>query len=52
MFLNRLRNEANSGAAVEACLEAELLEFKQNTVTLEERVSRYLSSGAILSIVT
>lgn len=41
MFLHRLRRKATTGAAAEACVEAELLRLKQDTLTLEEKVTRY-----------
>ena len=41
MLLHRLRKKATTAAAAEACLEADLLDFKQDTLTLEEKVARY-----------
>jgi len=41
MLLQRLRKKATNTAAAEACLEAELLEFKLDTLTLKEKVTRY-----------
>ena len=41
MLLHRLRKKATTAAAAEACLEAELLDFKLDTLTLEEKVTRY-----------
>ena len=41
MLLQRLRKKATTAAAAEACLEAELVEFKLDTLTLEEKVTRY-----------
>jgi RNA polymerase sigma-70 factor (ECF subfamily) len=41
MLLQRLRKKATNTAAAEACLEAELLEVKLDTLTLEEKVTRY-----------
>ena len=41
MLHQRLRKKATNSAAAEACLEAELLEFKLDTLTLEEKVTRY-----------
>lgn len=41
MLLHRLRKKATSNAVAELCLEAELLESKNNTLTLEEKVTLY-----------
>lgn len=41
MLLQRLRKKATTAVVVEACLEAELPEFKLDTLTLEEKVTRY-----------
>ena len=41
MVLQRLRKKATTTSAAEVCLEAELLEFKLETLTLEEKVTRY-----------
>jgi RNA polymerase sigma-70 factor (ECF subfamily) len=41
MLLHRLRKKATSGVAAEVCVEAEFLAFDQDTLTLEEKVTRY-----------
>jgi RNA polymerase sigma-70 factor (ECF subfamily) len=41
MLLYRLRKKVPTAAVSEVCLEAELLEFKHDTLTLEEKVTRY-----------
>ena len=41
MLLRRLRKKASTGVAAEVCLEAELIEFKPDALTLEEKVTRY-----------
>jgi len=41
MLVQRLRKKATTATAAEVCLEAELLEFKPDTLTLEEKVTRY-----------
>jgi RNA polymerase sigma-70 factor (ECF subfamily) len=41
MLLQRLRKNATSDATAELCLEAELPEFKQDTLTIEEKVALY-----------
>src|SRR5713101_6616280 len=41
MLLHRLRKKATSGIAAEVCVEAEFLAFDQDTLTLEEKVTRY-----------
>ena len=41
MLVRRLRKKANTGATAEACLEAELIEFKLDALTLEHKVTRY-----------
>jgi RNA polymerase sigma-70 factor, ECF subfamily len=41
MLLRRLRKKASTGVTAEACLEAELFEFKPDALTLEEKVARY-----------
>jgi RNA polymerase sigma-70 factor, ECF subfamily len=41
MLLHRLRKKATTGVAAEVCVEAEFLAFDQDTLTLEEKVTRY-----------
>jgi len=41
MLLQRLRRKTTTGAAVEICAEAEFLRLKQETLTLEQKVTRY-----------
>jgi len=41
MLLHRFRKKATSGVAAEVCVEAEFLAFDQDTLTLEEKVTRY-----------
>ncbi len=41
MRLQRLRKKVTTAAAAEVCLEAEIPEFEQDTLTLEEKVTRY-----------
>lgn len=41
MLLQRLRKKATTGAAAEACVEDEFLYLKLDTLTLEEKVTRY-----------
>jgi RNA polymerase sigma-70 factor (ECF subfamily) len=41
MLLHRLRKKVTTAATAEVCLEAELLELKHDTLTLEEKVTRY-----------
>src|ERR1044071_3706651 len=41
MFRQRLRKRSVTANTGEACLETEIQEFKSETLTLEEKVSRY-----------
>jgi len=41
MLLHRLRKKFTTGVAAEVCVEAEFLAFDQDTLTLEEKVTRY-----------
>ncbi len=41
MLLDRLRKKAPTAAAAEACLEADIFDFKLETLTLEQKVTRY-----------
>ncbi len=41
MLLHRLRKKITTAAGAELCVEAELLEFKNDTLTLEEKVTLY-----------
>lgn len=41
MLLHRFRKKATSNVRAELCLEAELLDFKTDTLTLEEKVTLY-----------
>jgi RNA polymerase sigma-70 factor, ECF subfamily len=41
MLLRRWRKKVANGAAAEACLESDLITFKSETLTLEEKVTRY-----------
>ncbi|HKZ77005.1 MAG TPA: sigma-70 family RNA polymerase sigma factor [Pyrinomonadaceae bacterium] len=41
MLLHRLQKKTTTAAAAELCVEAELLEFKTDTLTLEEKVTIY-----------
>jgi RNA polymerase sigma-70 factor (ECF subfamily) len=41
MLLHRLRRKVTTGAAGEVCAEDEFLHLKQETLTLEEKVTRY-----------
>jgi len=41
MLLHRLRKKTTTGVAAEVCVEAEFLAFDQDTLTLEEKVTRY-----------
>ena len=41
MLLHRFRKKATSCVAAEVCVEAEFLAFDQDTLTLEEKVTRY-----------
>jgi hypothetical protein len=36
-----MRKKAGTGVAAESCLETELIEFKPDALTLEEKVTRY-----------
>lgn len=41
MLLQHIRRKATTGTAVEVCDEAETLRLKQETLTLEQKVTRY-----------
>jgi RNA polymerase sigma-70 factor (ECF subfamily) len=41
MLLQRLRKKATTGIAAEACIEDEVLYLKLNTLTLDDKVTRY-----------
>src|SRR6266404_3013534 len=41
MLFHRLRKKTTTGVAAEVCVEAEFLAFDQDTLTLEEKVTRY-----------
>jgi|ERR1041384_2066525 RNA polymerase sigma-70 factor (ECF subfamily) len=41
MPFRRFLKKASTGAAAELCVEAEALEFKLNTLTLEDKITRY-----------
>ena len=41
MLLRRWRKKVGTGAAAEACLESDLVAFKPEALTLEEKVTRY-----------
>jgi RNA polymerase sigma-70 factor (ECF subfamily) len=41
MLLHRLRKKTTTAAGAELCVEAELLKFKNDTLTLEQKVTRY-----------
>ncbi len=41
MLLRRLRKKAATGASADVCLDSEFVALKQDTLTLEEKVTRY-----------
>jgi RNA polymerase sigma-70 factor (ECF subfamily) len=41
VLLRRLRKKVADGAAAEACVETDLIAFRQETLTLEDKVTRY-----------
>src|ERR1700738_1773346 len=41
MLLNRLRRKATTGVGADTCAEHEILYLKSDTLTLEEKVTRY-----------